>query len=127
MADEGLPRAPGVPVTEPSLCGYGVLLAALILGYAGVHVLLLLPALRGGLSDFGAFYYPAARAILAGRSPYVVAGLIYPPLLPFLILPVALLPATSARIVWFALSHLFAAVAGVRVWRGLRGGGEPLR
>jgi hypothetical protein len=99
-----------------------VVFAFLILLYFVVEVFLVLPGLEVKQSDFGTFYYPAARAILAGHSPYSVVGLIYPPLLPFVLVPLALLPPVGARLIWFALSQLFAAVAGVRMWRALGGG-----
>jgi hypothetical protein len=97
----------------------GLLLALLFLVYALVHVLFVLSRVGAEQSDFSVFYYPAARAVLAGRSPYFVVGLAYPPLLPFILLPLALFPAAWARLVWFALSHAFAAAAGVRMWQVL--------
>lgn len=95
------------------------LLALLFFVYVVVQILLVLPGLATRQADFSAFYHPAARAILEGRSPYSVAGLIYPPLLPFVLLPLALLPSAGARLIWFALSHVFVGVAGLRVWRAL--------
>ena len=126
-AQEGRMGAPGEPSSghprnrQPSFRS-AVLLALLIFVYVFAHVLLVLPGLDAKQSDFRAFYYPAARAVLAGRSPYSVVGLIYPPLLPFVLVPLALLPFAAARITWFALSHVFLAAAGVRMWRALGGG-----
>ncbi|MGD1147072.1 MAG: glycosyltransferase family 87 protein [Thermoanaerobaculaceae bacterium] len=112
----------GHPLKRSPVAPSVALLAFLILVYIFVDVLLVLPELHAKQSDFGAFYYPAARAVLAGRSPYSVGGLIYPPLLPFVLAPLALLPSAWARLIWFALSHLFVVVAGVRMWRPLGGG-----
>jgi len=107
---------------RPPVARSAVLLGILIIVYFFVHVLLLLPGLDAKQSDFSTFYYPAARAVLAGRSPYSVVGLIYPPLLPFVLVPLALLPSAGARFIWFALSHVFVAAAGIRLWRALGGG-----
>src|SRR5271157_4303962 len=96
------------------LCGpkWTVLLGIIVVGYVFIDVLLVLPGLTTKQSDFGAFFYPAARAILEGKSPYLVSGLNYPPLFPLILAPLALLPYTGVRILWFALCHLFAAAAG---------------
>lgn len=107
---------------RPSGAWHAVLFAFLLLVYVVVHILFVLPGLETKQSDFGTFYYPAARAVLADHSPYSVVGLVYPPLLPFILLPLALLPAAGARMIWFTLSHVFAAAAGVRMWRALGGG-----
>ncbi|NPA07322.1 MAG: hypothetical protein GXO54_07995 [Chloroflexi bacterium] len=57
--------------------------------------------------DWHETYYPAARAVLAGRSPYEVAGFRIAPwaIVPFL--PLGLLPEDWGRAAYFVLS-LFA-------------------
>jgi alpha-1,2-mannosyltransferase len=110
------------PLNRPPVLRSAALLAFLILVYFFVQVLFVLPGLQAKLSDFSTFFYPAARAVLAGRSPYSVVGLNYPPLLPFVLVPLALLPSAGARLIWFALSHVFVAAAGIRMWRVLGGG-----
>src|SRR5580658_8906992 len=51
-------------------------------------------------SDFKP-YHEAARDILAGRTPFVTQGYIYPPLLAYLLTPLAPLSYLAARWVWF--------------------------
>lgn len=95
--------------------------AMLAVLYLTVHLVILIPRLATEPGDFGAFYYPATRAILAGQSPFSVIGLIYPPLLPVLLLPLGLLPYLDARVAWFVASHLLVAAAGLWTWRAIGG------
>ncbi len=67
-------------------------------------------------SDFS-HYYLAAQALLHGASPYARYIFDYPPLVVFLMLPLALLPYVTARLLWFCLSHLFLAAAAWLLWR----------
>ena len=69
-------------------------------------------------TDFSAYFH-AAKDILHGRSPYNNPVFFYPPLLPFLMVPLALIDYVAARWVWFVLSHLFLIGAGGLLWRGM--------
>jgi len=72
-------------------------------------------------SDFGGYFH-AAEDILHGRSPYHDPAFFYPPLLAFLMVPLALVDYVAARWIWFVLSHLFLIGAGGLLWRGMGGG-----
>src|ERR1035437_7465319 len=72
-------------------------------------------------SDFGGFRH-AAEDILHGKSPYNNPAFFYPPLLAFLMVPLALVDYVVARWIWFVLSHLFLIGAGGLLWRGMGGG-----
>ncbi len=52
-----------------------------------------------------------------GESPYLADGYIYPPLLAFVLTPLAALDYTTARRVWFAVSQLFMILAAILLWR----------
>jgi hypothetical protein len=67
-------------------------------------------------SDF-TLYYAAARDILAGRSPFVTEGYIYPPLLASLLTPLAALSYVAARWVWFLVSQLCLLSAAWLMWK----------
>lgn len=69
-----------------------------------------------GPSDFQ-WYYLAAQHILHGRSPYLAAGYIYPPLTAFLFTPFAVFPYVPARRAWFLLSNVFMLTAASILWR----------
>lgn len=94
----------------------------LVLGgtYLTLNVVLVLPFLGTELSDF-TFYHQAGSAILQGRSPFVVPSHDYPPLLSFLVVPLAAMPYSSARLVWFIVSQLLIVMAGVWTVRALGG------
>ncbi|MEO6709473.1 MAG: glycosyltransferase family 87 protein, partial [Planctomycetota bacterium] len=62
-----------------------------------------LKGLRPGGNDFR-IYYDSARALLEGRDPLLVEGSIYPPSFDALLAPFALLPFTSALVLWQSLS-----------------------
>lgn len=75
-------------------------LAVALFRYAAAHA---------WISDFEATIYEPGRAVLAGRSPYPAATLgalvghptfVYPPLLLWIDVPVALMPLAVAQVVW---------------------------
>src|SRR5256885_16283323 len=74
----------------------------------------------GNQSDF-TWYYMAAREILRGRSPFAAGGYIYPPLLAFLLTPVAELPYPAAQWIWHIISFASLSLAGYLIWRHLGG------
>jgi Glycosyltransferase family 87 len=88
--------------------------------YLWRNVLAALPYLRSGPSDF-TNYLLAARALVAGRSPFSVPNFDYPPLLAFLAVPLAGLPDATARLMWFVFGHLCLLAAAAIVWRRLGG------
>lgn len=75
--------------------------------------------------DFGV-YYRAAQALLERNDPYSEAGFIYPPLLLFLVLPLALFPLDTAREAWFVLSQAWMLGAFWLCYRFLGGGWTAL-
>jgi hypothetical protein len=83
--------------------------------YFRVTVLTVIPELSHP-SDF-TLYYEAARNVLAGRSPFVTEGYIYPPLLAWLLAPLATLSYVAARWVWFLLSQSCMLAAAWLMWR----------
>jgi Glycosyltransferase family 87 len=105
----------GVP-GQQSAIGWWIC-SLLTLGYFFINVLALLPGITVRQCDFGTFFYPAAQAVLAGKSPYSVTGFIYPPLFPLVLVPLALAPFACARVIWFALCHAMAIAAGYWTWR----------
>lgn len=99
-------------------CALAVALCALI--YVRTSVAPPIPTLAGPSDFYG--YYHAGEDILHGSSPYRSPAFFYPPLLAFLMVPLALVDYVAARWIWFALSHLFLLGAGWLLWRGLGGG-----
>jgi hypothetical protein len=99
-------------------CAVIVALCALI--YVRTNIVQPIPKLAGP-SDFYAYFH-AAEDILHGRSPYSDPVFFYPPLLAFLMVPLALLDYVTARWIWFVLSHLFLIGAGWLLWRDMGGG-----
>jgi hypothetical protein len=69
-----------------------------------------------GLSDFR-YYYDAARHLLHGESPYLTSEYIYPPLLAWLLAPIAWLDYYTARWIWFVFSHACFLAAACLLWR----------
>ena len=69
-------------------------------------------------SDFQ-WYYLAARHVLHGQSPFLAAGYLYPPLLAFVLTPLAPLDYLTARWIWFLCSHLCLLAAAWWMWRGM--------
>jgi hypothetical protein len=86
------------------------------LAYAWLYGVRLLPDVVRGTGDF-VVYLQSGAAVLAGRSPYALAHWDYPPLLSFLVAPLAALPFPVAARIWFALEHLALAFAALWVWR----------
>jgi alpha-1,2-mannosyltransferase len=113
------------------LAGHGLsraetaLLAVFVLCYLAFGVYLSWRRLGSHPGDFGV-YYQAGRALLEGRSPYSVAGFLYPPPGAFLFAPFAALPFRTARIVWFVVGQLCMLGAAAGAWRWLGGGGIVL-
>jgi len=97
--------------------------ASLALLYLAIQVVLPAVHLTSTPGDFGN-YYRAGAALLAGESPFGVAKFNYPPLLAFLVAPLALLPLATARWVWFLLSQLCLLGAAWLTWDWLVGEGR---
>lgn len=99
-------------------------MAALL--FAWWHVLVPWRLLAASGSDF-ANYHRAAHALLAGSSPYTVHAFDYPPLLAFLLAPLAPLSLAVAREAWFWLGEACLIAAAALTWGSLRGrlGGWP--
>jgi hypothetical protein len=82
-------------------------------------VVVVWPYLFRAPGDF-AFYMRSASAILQGGTPFT-HGFDYPPLLPVLLAPLALLPPAAARVVWYLLSQGCLLGAAVVLARPLGG------
>jgi hypothetical protein len=65
-------------------------------------------------------YHRAARALVAGESPYSVHNFDYPPLLALVVAPLADLTLPEARWAWLWLSQIALVAAAAGVWRWLR-------
>jgi hypothetical protein len=113
------PRAPGAWRRAAAVTAWGAIAASGAF-YLWRNVLAALPYLRSGPSDF-TNYLLAARALVAGRSPFSVPNFDYPPLLAFLAVPLAGLPDATARLIWFVFGHLCLLAAAAIVWRRLGG------
>lgn len=99
----------------------GLLLAALGVVYLAHQVLWParhLPRLTGDVAN----YLAAARALAAGGSPFAVHGFDYPPLLAFLVLPLAPLDDLAARWAWFGVGQVALLAAAWGTWRAAGGG-----
>jgi hypothetical protein len=77
------------------------------------------PFLFRSAGDFGN-HHEAGQALLRGESPYG-SWLNYPPLLPFLMVPFALLDYATARIAWFLAGHACLLGSALLLWRPLGG------
>lgn len=75
-----------------------------------------LPILNSAPCDFLP-YFQAAQHIVHGESPFLADGYIYPPLLAFLLTPLARFDYLTARWIWFGASQLFLIAAAVLLWR----------
>ncbi len=95
-------------------------LGCLLAAWSVVALVRVLPFVltRGG--DF-ANLHRGAVAMLAGESAFAHPELDYPPLVPVLLAPLALLPLAEAREVWLVLSLLALLVSAWASWR-LAGG-----
>src|SRR5580692_6314524 len=89
--------------------------AASVAWYYHETVVMILPSVPKP-SDFSA-YYDAARNILAGHSPFLRSGYIYPPFLALMLTTVAWLPYVTARWIWFLFSHACLLLAAWLMWR----------
>jgi hypothetical protein len=93
------------------------------LTFLGVYLyrngLVVWPFLLRSSGDFGHFY-AAGQALLRGESPFA-NWLNYPPLMPFLTVPFALLDYTAARIAWFLAGHACLLGSALLLWRPLGG------
>jgi hypothetical protein len=111
------------------LLSTGCLLAAASIWAVGALEYLANATSSGSLAkDFTDTYLPAAQAVLHGRSPYpglddpvmvMGQGYVYPPLVAFLSVPLALLPGAALLVI--ALTALCVPLSlwllGVRDWR----------
>ncbi len=95
----------------------GLILALCCWVYIRMNIIRPIPTLPG-LSDFLAYFH-TAQDVLHGKSPYVDPALFYPPLLPFLMVPLGLISYEAARWTWFILSHVFLLGAAVLLWRDM--------
>lgn len=77
-----------------------------------------LPSQTGDVAN----YLAAARALAAGGSPFVVHGFDYPPLLAFVVLPLAPFDQLTARWLWFAVGQAALLAAAWATWRAAGGG-----
>jgi hypothetical protein len=81
-------------------------------------VVTVVPSL-GDHSDFTP-YHEAARNILTGKTPFVTLGYIYPPLLAYLLTPLALMSYLKARWIWFLISQGCLLAAAALMWRATK-------
>jgi alpha-1,2-mannosyltransferase len=77
------------------------------------------PFLFRSVGDFGN-HHEAGRALLSGESPFA-NWLNYPPLHPFLMVPLALLDYETARVAWFLAGHACLLGSALLLWRPLGG------
>jgi hypothetical protein len=99
-----------------------VLLGLCAAWYWSVNVREQLPMLAGA-SDF-MHYQRAAREITLGHSPFGGPDFNYPPLIAFLLAPLAPLDYVQARLLWFLLLHAALLAAAWVTWRA--SGGDRL-
>jgi hypothetical protein len=96
------------------------LLGIVFLGaYAYRNGVVVWPFLFRSVGDFGN-HHEAGQALLRGESPFA-NWLNYPPSLPFLMVPLALLDYETARIVWFLAGHACLLGSALLLWRPLGG------
>jgi hypothetical protein len=86
--------------------------------YAQDGIWPVVPQLAERPSDFEN-YYLAARNLAAGESPFAVARYDYPPIIAFVLWPLAQLSYEAARWVWFLVSHGCILGAAVLSWKAL--------
>jgi hypothetical protein len=85
--------------------------------YIRVTVVDVIPSLARP-SDFNA-YYNAARQVVAGHSPFANRPYIYPPLLAFVLTPLARLPYVTVRWIWFLFSQACLLAGAWLTWNAL--------
>ena len=100
----------------PILAAMGIILFCADRYYYTTIAIRVPTVLHGAPCDFLP-YYQAAQHILHGESPFLADGYIYPPLLAFLLTPLAWLDYAAARSIWFAMSQLFLVASAVLLWR----------
>jgi hypothetical protein len=105
--------------------GAWALLAVLAALYAFLYVWQPATKRAVGGGDF-AVYLTSGRMLLAGRTPYVTPGWNYPPLISFLVAPLAALPFRTAWWWWFVLGHVCIGWAAWWTWRALGRGRRAL-
>ena len=66
------------------------------------------------------FYYFAAQHIRHGESPFLTQDYIYPPLLAYLLTPLAGLDYLTARWIWFLISQACFLAAAYLMWQRMR-------
>jgi hypothetical protein len=94
------------------------MLAAVYVAHQVVWPASHLPRQTGDVAN----YLAAARALAAGGSPFAVHGFDYPPLLAFVVLPLAPFGELTARWIWFALGQAALLAAAWATWRAAGGG-----
>jgi hypothetical protein len=72
-------------------------------------------ALRGGVGGDFRLYFNAARAVVAGHSPYTVAWYVYPPVIAVLLAPIAHVDVHSVWKLWTGTSCAALFVSSVLV------------
>jgi len=82
--------------------------------YLQKNVVRVVPMLENP-SDFQV-YHDAAKNVVSGWTPFTTYGYIYPPLLAFLVTPLAPLDYGLARWAWFGLSHACLIGAAWLIW-----------
>src|SRR5262249_38644986 len=70
----------------------------------------------GNDSDF-TWYYMAAHQIWNGKFPFFAGGYIYPPLLAFMVCPLALFAYPVAQWIWHSLLFMCLSAAGYLLWQ----------
>lgn len=120
MPDSERPGAPGGRAPRiPSRLAVGLLAFALV-AWSIVALWRVLPFLSTSGGDFQ-YLLRGASSLVAGESAFARTELDYPPLLPVLLAPFALLPFDEARLAWLLLSMAAVFAAMVATWR-LAGG-----
>ena len=76
------------------------------------------PQLANRPSDFEN-YYLASRNLAAGESPFAIARYDYPPIIAFLLWPLAHLDYETVRWIWFVASHAGILGAALLAWKAL--------
>lgn len=118
-APEATPESGRGAIRAPSGLAIGVLAGGLA-AWSLVALTRVLPFLATSGGDFQNLFR-GASSLLVGDSAFARPELDYPPLIPVLLAPIALLPFDEARIAWLLLSMAAVLGAMVATWR-LAGG-----